>query len=1011
MKNYVLGIDIGSNSIGWAMVTEEPSQDMENIISGVRVFTEGTENTGTNKEASRNKARREARQARRQHDRRSRRKIMVKKILQKYGLFPLVPEEQKEIFRMNPYELRKEGLDEELTEYEFARCLIHLNQRRGFKSSLKGSAEAKKEASKVVEPAISQLEKDMKSAGARTLGEYFCSLLMKNKRVREHYTRRSMFEKEFDMLWAKQASFKPAVWTDELKKEIKEAIFYQRGLKSQKGLIGKCQLEPDEARCPRASWFAHQFRILQEVNNLRIVSHETGTRRLTDEERNILVEKLLRLKEVKVDEIKSKHLKLQGSEFLTFERSRRKSIKGNPVEYELRKIFGKEFGARADELRSVVYESLINDEDEVFLTKARTQWNLSEEQIKAISEIDQTDGYMRFSLKAIKRLISHLEQGEELHDAIKKEYPQARESQQSDFIPPINAEDIRNPIVSRALSEMRKVVNAIIRTHGKPSRIRVELARETKKTIQQRIDETKENRKRNEEHERIRDILNEEGIPPNHDNIEKYKLLLECEEQCPYTGRHITFPHDLYGDNCQFDVEHIWPYSRSLDNSFINKTLCARSENTRKHNKTPKEAYSGDEYLKIINRIRNFPEEKKKRFYQDMPLDFAERQIRDTSYIATEVVDILKTLGVPVEPTRGPITAELRYRWGLNSILNPQGEEFKSRLDHRQHAIDAIVIALTTRSHVKQLSSIYDFIVRRPQFPCPLEPYSMEAFRGLVQSSIDKINVSWRPERKVSGRITAETNYGIRPDGTFVHRVPLQSITENQIEHICDKRIKRLVEERFRTSGLKPKQAFDPEKNPLYLPSRKSPDGKGPVIKSVRIWEVASNFIPLKDIDGKIYRYVAPGENHHISIFEWEENGEKKRDGYVASRFEVLQRVMRNKKHRTAGEPLESVITKVHPDHPEAQFLFYLCKKDMFMLEEETDDGQKREVLCRVQIIEVQKKITLFDARYAGKSSDDDEMKKYRYIKKADIGEGYKMYLKGRKVNVDPIGRITEAHD
>ena len=730
MKNYILGIDIGSNSIGWAMVAEEPSQNEENIISGVRVFTEGTENTGTNKEESRNKARREARQARRQHDRRSRRKIMVKIILQKRGLFPLIPEEQKELFKINPYELRKKGLDEELTEYEFARCLIHINQRRGFKSSLKGSAEAKKETSKVVEPAIAHLESDIKNSGARTLGEYFYKLLANNQRVREHYTRRSMFENEFDQLWTKQASFKPKIWTDEFKKEIKEAIFFQRALKSQKELIGKCPLESEEKRCPRASWFAHQFRILQEINNLRVVVPLSGSRRLTSEESASLIEKLLHIKEVKVEDIRNKYLKLQDREFMTFERSQRKSIKGNPVEYGLRKIFGKEFDTRSPQLRGEVYESLINEEDEVFLDKAATQWNLTEEQIKAISEIDQTEGYMRFSLKAIKRLIPHLEQGEELHDAIKKEYPQGSESQQSDFITPIKADDIRNPIVSRALSEMRKVVNAIIRKYGKPALIRVELARETKKTIRQRIDETKENRKRNERHEEIKETLNENDIPPNHDNIEKYKLWEECDHQCPYTGRPINFPHDLYGDNCQFDVEHIWPYSRSLDNSFMNKTLCARSENMRKHNKTPKEAYSGDEYLKIINRIRDFPKEKKKRFYEDMTEEFAKRQIQDTSYIATEVVDILKTLGVPVESTRGPITAELRYRWGLNSILNPKGEEYKSRLDHRHHAIDAIVIALTTRSHVKNLSSIYDFTGKRPHFSCPLEPYSLDAFRS-----------------------------------------------------------------------------------------------------------------------------------------------------------------------------------------------------------------------------------------------------------------------------------------
>lgn len=1000
MKEYVLGLDLGANSIGWAMVSTIPEPNSENIISGVRVFPEGTENV-KGQEQSRNKTRREARQARRQHDRRSRRKLKLRHILVKNGLFPQNPEEQKVLWMMNPYDLRLKGLDNELSEYEFARCLLHINQRRGFKSSLKGNAEAKKEASKTVEPAINKLCKEMQNTKSRTLGEYFANLNKDNIRVREHYTRRDMFENEFNILWEKQSKFKPSIWTDELKSEVHHAIFYQRPLKSQQHLIGKCRLEPNEPRCPAASWFAQQFRILQEVNNLRIAGR--NSRPLTEEERLKLVNKLMNVKSLKIDDIKSKILQLSEGEWLTFERSERKEIKGNHIESGLKKIFGNNYETLAPALRDEVYESLINDEDEVFNQKAHDIWHLTDEQIKAIANIDQPQGYMRFSLKAIKKIIPHLEQGKELFQSIEDAGYKNPDNPHLDYLPPIHTYDFRNPVVVRALSETRKVVNTLLREYGKPSLIRVELARETKGTIHSRAERTKENREREKYHIQISGILQEHGIPANHDNIEKYKLWEECNHQCPYTGQPIAFPHQLYGDYCEFDVEHIWPYSLTYDNSFMNKTLCARSENNRKHNRTPREAYNAEEYQRILNRIKNFTKEKKRRFYEDIPADFSERQLRDSSYISTEVVKYLNCLGVKVETTRGSITSELRHYWGLNSILNPLGEEVKSRDDHRHHAIDAVVIAVTNRQHIRNLSTFFDFGGRR-DFPPPWDGWSREDFRQAVKNAVEIINVSYRPEHKISGQINQETNYGLITDGKYVHRVKLTEIKTNQIERIIDKKTRKLVKERFESCGQNAKLAFDPVNNPLYLPTRKTSKRNSPIIKTVRIYEKADHpLIAIKDSQGNPYRYVETGENHHISIFEWQENGRIKRDAIVTTRFEVLQRVQRNRKHRKLGEPLESVIQRTHPEHPEARFVTYLCKKDMFLLEDQTADGLAIQILARVQKFSVTNTIILYIHNYAGPCSD--------YDKPPIIIRKSPSTLKGKKVIVDPIGRIREAHD
>ncbi|MBN1900926.1 type II CRISPR RNA-guided endonuclease Cas9, partial [Candidatus Sumerlaeota bacterium] len=529
MNKFAIGLDIGSNSIGWAMINLNPSLDIQNIIAGVRVLPEGTEKTSSG-EQSRNKKRRDARLARRQHDRRGQRKETLRMVLRKVGLFPLDYNAEIELMRKNPYELRRKGIDEEVSEEEFSRILINLNSRRGFKSNLKESKEKKKEKNTGnILNQISDLEKKIMESGSRTLGEYLAHLLDTGEKIRGKYTRRNMYEDEFELLWNKQSQFKPDMWNDKLKEKIKHIIFYQRPLKSQAEQIGKCPLEPDERRCSRSSWFAHQFRIIQEINNIRILQYGKRERRLNDGEKNNLLECLMKQKTLTMNKIREKILKLEKDDILNFEKAERKSLEGNEVEYGLRNIFGENFENRPDFYRDEVFEKLIEEDPEVFKQIAREQYSLSDEQIEALYvKIDQRPGYLNLSKKAIKKLLPFLEKGMELHEAQKAAGYKETESPVIDYLPQLNAEDIRNPVVVRALSETRKVVNAIIREYGKPEIIRIELARETKGTIKSRAERNKKLREIERYHKDIAEILKEHDIQVNRENIEKYKLWEEC---------------------------------------------------------------------------------------------------------------------------------------------------------------------------------------------------------------------------------------------------------------------------------------------------------------------------------------------------------------------------------------------------------------------------------------------------------------------------------------------------
>jgi CRISPR-associated endonuclease Csn1 len=180
-----------------------------------------------------------------------------------------------------------------------------------------------------------------------------------------------------------------------------------------------------------------------------------------------------------------------------------------------------------------------------------------------------------------------------------------------DILPPLSkVTTVRNPIVQRALSETRKVVNAILRRYGKPDKIRIELARDLKKNAKQREAVIKRMRTNETANQKAKERLaREEGLQKfSRTDILKVLLFEECGGHCPYTNEPINW-NDLFGDHPRFDIEHIIPFSRCFDDSFMNKPLCLASENRNvKGKKTPWEAYGSnpERFEEIIERVSRF---------------------------------------------------------------------------------------------------------------------------------------------------------------------------------------------------------------------------------------------------------------------------------------------------------------------------------------------------------------------------------------------------------------------
>ncbi|MCA9450301.1 MAG: type II CRISPR RNA-guided endonuclease Cas9, partial [Candidatus Omnitrophica bacterium] len=430
-------------------------------------------------------------------------------------------------------------------------------------------------------------------------------------------------------------------------------------------LIGRCTLEGEEPRAPRASWYAQRYRIVQEANDLRIVDIDGTERPLSSEpptdQRQKFLNELSSRKEWAVDRIKQ-HFGLREHQHLSIERGERKKVAGNSVEAGLRKLFKKDF--TSDPMRYIeIYEEALDLEQEVFEEKAQDQWSLSPDQVTGLFKLVSTQpkGYTNFSIKAIKNLLPHLEAGMTLPKA--KETAGYIEEEVDDTLNRLPLPDevvpnLTNPIVKKALFEVRRVVNAIVREYGKPKKIVVELGRDTKGSARERDEMLRRNKRREAERERIEATLREGGIPhPSGTDVLKYRLWEECDRQCPYTGRMIGF-QQLFGPTPEVQIEHIMPYSRSLDDSAANKTLCFIDENANKGNRTPFEHYGGDpdkweEFLVRVSRVKDF---RKRRKLKQKNIDLGEcisRQLNDSRYISKQVRLYLRTLGIPVDVTRG----------------------------------------------------------------------------------------------------------------------------------------------------------------------------------------------------------------------------------------------------------------------------------------------------------------------------------------------------------------------
>jgi CRISPR-associated endonuclease Csn1 len=655
----------------------------------------------------------------------------------------------------------------------------------------------------------------------------------------DFYVDRAMIAEEFDRLWARQRQFDPLQFNDTAHDSLRDALLYQRALRPV--VPGRCTLIPDQPRAPLALPSTQRFRIYQEVNNLRVVDAGLNEQPLSLAQRNLVIDALEHHGKRSFTALRSL-LGLPSSTRFNLEDAKRQELKGNATSAVLarKSLFGADWFKFNDQTQDAIVRHLLDEEDTgklIAWLSATTQ--VDDSTAEQIANASLPDGYGSLSEIALNRILPELQRDVVSYaEAAKRagfhhsrlsenaavegrtfptEFVQADTGEITTFhrfteLPyygeflqrhvgfadpratPTDPPEkrfgrIANPTVHIGLNQVRTVVNALLARYGHPAEVIVEVARDLKMSQREKKEESERQAANQKRNYRFRDTVAEAlgVLPVNVKRRDIDKLILweelsydAADRRCPYSGVQISLGM-LLSD--QVEIEHILPFSDTLDDSLGNKTVALRAANRVKGNRSPwtaREDFArqGWGYEDILARAAGMPRSKRQRFAEDGyqrwlrdDKDFLARALNDTRYlsrVAREYLSLICPQDTRVIP--GRMTAMLRAKFGLNDVLGLNGE--KNRNDHRHHAVDACVIAVTdqgmlqsfARASASARQASLDRLVDNMPLPWPL-------YRDHVQRAVRAIWVSHRPDHGYEGRMHNDTAYGLLGDGRVrVHK-------------------------------------------------------------------------------------------------------------------------------------------------------------------------------------------------------------------------------------------------
>lgn len=743
MIPYAIGFDIGITSVGWAVVALDSEDKPYGIINmGSRVFDAAEQpKTGASLAAPRREARSARRRLRRHQHRleRIRRLLLTENMISQAELDTLFAGKLEDI-----YTLRVKALDAPVSHTEFARILLHIAQRRGFRSNRK--AETAKEDGDLL-AAVSKNRALMAEKGYRTVGEMLLQdpLYAASKRNKGGQyiatVGRDMVAEEVRAIFRAQRQLGQPFASEKLESRYLDILLSQRSFDEGPGegspyagsqierMIGKCTLEDGEQRAAKAAYSFEYFTLLQNINHLRLLRGGEGSP-LTPAQREALIALAHKTKELNFSHIRRELAIPADTTFNAVyykntddaEKAEKKTKFSYLKAYhQMRTAFNKLSKNHFDTLtraqKNELGRVLSTYKTSAKIRAALLPAGLSDAEL----DIAETLSFSKFghiSVKACDKLIPFLEKGMKYDEACAAagydfKAHSGRERTQLLHTTPDDLADITSPVVRRAVAQTVKVLNAIIRERGcSPTFINLELAREMAQDFTERNQAKKsmdDNRARNERlMERIRTEYGKEH--PTGQDLVKLKLWEEQHGECAYSQKHISIEHLFEPDYAE--VDHIIPYSISFDDGYKNKILVLAEENRNKGNRLPLQYLQGkrreDFIVWVENTIRSTPKKQrllKEKLTSEDEKQFKERNLQDTktmarfllNYIGDHLAfaDFAAGRKKHITAVNGAVTSYMRKRWGISKIRE-NGD--------LHHAVDALVIACTTDGMIQQVS-------------------------------------------------------------------------------------------------------------------------------------------------------------------------------------------------------------------------------------------------------------------------------------------------------------------
>lgn len=740
MAEYAIGLDIGVKSVGWAVVALDNQEHPCGIIRmGSRIFDAAEHpKTGDSLAAPRRGARSARRRLRRHRHRNERIRFLLveNKVLNQEQLENLFFGKLEDI-----YVLRVRALDELLNQEEFARVLIHISQRRGFRSNRKNPST---DEDGLILSAVNKNKQEMEEKGYRTVGE----MLLKDFRFTQHKRNkggeyiatvsRQEIENEVRLIFAAQRTCGSEIATAELEEAYLDILLSQRsfdegpgGNSPYTGAIspGKCTFLPEFPRAAKATYSFEYFNLLEKVNHIRI-RHKGILSPLSPCQREQVISLAHTTENLDFAKIR-KELSLssdmqfnivhyENDDLLAWEKKTKLGCL--KAYHQMRKAFDKIqkglIRAVPTEQRNAIATALTLHKTSAKIREYLLAAQIPDHLLEAVESLGNFSKFGHLSVAACDAIIPYLEQGMNYSDACTAagfQFKGHSGKTKSMLLHPTQEDydSITSPVVRRSISQTIKVVNAIIRAQGRsPLFIHVELAREMSKDFSERKKIERDMLSNQAANERIIDRLRTEfGIrSPSGLDLVKLKLYEQQQGVCPYSQKQLSLSQ-IFDPNYA-EVDHIIPYSISFDDSYKNKVLVFAAENRNKGNRLPLQYLTEDRRNRFIVWVQNEVRDYKKRqlllkedFTKEDEERFKERSLHDTKTASRFILNYLNDNLLFAESrtgkkkhviaVNGAITAHMRKRWGIQKV-RANGDI--------HHAVDALVVACTTDGMIQQVS-------------------------------------------------------------------------------------------------------------------------------------------------------------------------------------------------------------------------------------------------------------------------------------------------------------------